>query len=360
MSMYGSDMFEPVLRHLTTQTKFCLIIGDSCQLPPVQQKTIDWNWEAIVARCKSNPAVWGNVLVKCEDGPNIKIIRLSVLSSIRDQNLRSLILTLRKVIVKQMFEKTRTKRNLTIDLTRDGLTLWVDLFTNSLHVEHDLSFDDVLRSIQVSQTTINEQVNRLFKLDFMTRVCNTLATPTTATATAMTTILSSNEFIGDNQNQQQQHQTLNQIFDEFSPKFKTLESFPVIMGYENNFNNEIMDYLLNTNSINTSNELNCWITTQNGQISNTLLKNVLVLSDEFDSSHVSIIHNQVTPNLLDVRNTFYPGMIIRCRENSRVNIFFYFFFLLAVIFCFIFKRSTRYTMAKLAILWDSLCVLTRR
>lgn len=315
--MYGCDVFEPVLRHLAKLNKFCLIIGDSCQLPPVQQKLIDWNWEALKARSKSNPAVWGSVLTKCEDGPNIKIVRLQKPCA-RDQNLRLLILTLRKVIGKQMLEKTRTKRNLTIDLTRDGLLLWVNLFSNSLHIEHDLCFEDVLRSIKTAQTVINEQVHRLFKLDFISRICSAIG------SCSSTTILNADgDFVYSSAGRT--FGALEQVFDEFSPQFKTLETFPIIMGYENNFNNEIMDNLMADSIINTSNEINSWIISPSGQLSNALIKNVLVLQDEFDAAQVATIHNQVAPNLLDARNTFYPGMIIRCRENSKVGLFFNFF-----------------------------------
>lgn len=279
MSMYGKELFMPVAKKIAQLRKFCLIIGDSCQLPPVQQTALNWSWGSELFR--ELP-----ISVKCEDGDAIRIVRFT--NSTSGAYLRNLIIALRRLILEQIAAKNLKQQFLANDLDERWLSLWQTLFCSSLTIDATITFDKILESIIAAQALVNSLFDLLRQANFYEELEHDTDDPDPVLAK----------------------------FSQFVRDKFSLPHLPVVIGYENSFNFEVLDYVLRDKTIMDTSGPNCW--RRGEEIKQHVpfkVHNVLILLDDAVFKYVGQIEENVAPNLMCESNTFSPGMFIRCREN---------------------------------------------
>ncbi len=341
MSMYNQELLFPVLDAL--REKFCILIGDSCQLPPVMGGLINWDVDSGELFHKY-PCAY-----KCENGPNIRIVRFANKQGVaarghgrgqkqeagedeedeedgkdgkderdgkdgceegeaeRNSRLRQLLLQLRQVIARQTRTKRETSQAASSKLENKWLHMWVEKINRSINVERELTLDKVLESLVEAQRQANSLVAWLrSELDFYEHLA--------AALDDMPAVLKSASA------------SLRERFFSFQ--------IPIVIGYENSFNFTVFDHIDGKGLINRSSaSQNCWLASRARALP-VSLRNVLMFASDADQKQVASIQNNVPANLMNSRNTFFPGMFIRCRENNsqqgnyngQVGVFIGFFF----------------------------------
>lgn len=277
MSMYGQDLLVPVLNKL--REKFCILIGDAYQLPPVMGTAINWDLDSDFY--KQFP-----IAHKCENTPQIRIVRFEKYLHVDQQkSLRQLLLNLRQVIAQQVRAKMTTGKNASSKIKEEWLAMWYNKICRSVNVENELSLANALESLVESQKFVNTMIAWLRHGDnFYERLADNLAD--------LPTILAS-------------------VSKRISERFCEIQ-LPVVIGYENSFNFEVFDHIVARDLIDRGKtSQNCW---RSG--AGCVIRNVLMFEADADQKQAEYVQNNVPSNLMNARNTFFPGMFIRCREND--------------------------------------------
>lgn len=172
ISMYGRNLLQPLLNELLAHKKIVWLMGDSCQLPPVRQYTINWYDpnEKII-----------NYPFSCFVVPheNIKLKRLMPSES----RFRLLILAIRKCIFMdiQQRQQQQHQSKLLSKRTHEGLKRlqldveqikqWIDLLS-SFSIRDSLSNDQAIQVQTQLQQEILESIDLLESNDYIGKLCN--------------------------------------------------------------------------------------------------------------------------------------------------------------------------------------------
>lgn len=303
MSMYGQDLLLPVLNRL--RDKFCVLIGDSCQLPPVMGMAINWDVDSDFF--KKYP-----IAHKCEGSETIRIVRFESTCAISEQerqqqqNFCQLLLNLRQVIAQQMRLKRKTDKNVSSKLKPEWLEMWYNKISRSICVESELSFETVLATLIEAQRFVNSLIAWLRQGDnFYELFVDEFSNGELSRALALAS------------------ERVNKFFYTFQ--------LPIVIGYENKFNFEVFDHVA-AHGLVERGQQNCW-RSQSGN-SRTIIRNVVMFSADADEKQMALVQSNTVSNLMNNRNIFSPGMFIRCRENDsaagtfngQVGIFIGFFY----------------------------------
>lgn len=303
--MYGQDLLLPVLNRL--RDKFCVLIGDSCQLPPVMGMAI--NWDADSDFFKKYP-----IAHKCEGSETIRIVRFEpnpneVISEQEQQQQRNfcqLLLMLRQVIAQQMRLKRKTDKNVSSKIKPEWLEMWYNKISKSICIESELSFDTVLATLVEAQRFVNSLIAWLRQGDnFYELFVDEFVNGEVAHALARAT------------------KRVNKFFYTFQ--------LPIVIGYENKFNFEVFDHVAAHGLIERGQQ-NCWRAGKGG--GHVVIRNVIMFSADADAKQMALVQSNTVSNLMNNRNILSPGMFIRCRENDssmgtfngQVGIFIGFFY----------------------------------
>lgn len=259
-SMYDAQYILPLFKELYFNNKTCIIVGDSCQMPPVRAALIDWR-ELL---CQKVGVKVSYVVPKITQNPtddridmdeSIKIKRLEhgtcsggdCLVCIRRQKLYEFILFLRRHIT-QSREKA-----LSYKLTVDSLKYFASFFETT-QVEAELSLEKIIQDIVFVQ---------------------------------------------------------NKVLDGL---WEGLKQTPCVIGYENKINFTVLDQIKEHCKFDTASNI---LADAESNIENIMVPNIIVQSDIW-TTNSALVYRSLQ---LDLSNTvatlsLSKGMFIKCKEND--------------------------------------------
>ncbi len=271
-SMYSAELVYPILHELMRRKKFCVITGDSCQMPPVNAAPIRWSHVPF-------PFVF-----RAEPHADILIRRFADPTS----PLRKFILDLRELIgfVEESKHDGGKSGKVQFPLTRETLDMWLPAFA-MFNVSESLTVDTILRTVETRQLQVCAVVDRLRDAGLYEAM--------TSSAT--------------------------EDWTRFDASELRQEAYPIVVGYQNAFSLEVAKYVLHKGGIDTSRNYYHVSAASAAKKARAdgVISNVFVDKNNFLAWHMAHIEKLVAPNVLDKLNVFYPGMFIKCRENDRLQ-----------------------------------------
>jgi hypothetical protein len=282
VSMCGLFLLVQILKYLKCENKWCLLIGDTCQMPPVMQKQINfYNPEPVFSENFGNR--FGFLAVPSAD---IEIYRMR-----EDPQLRSFTLFLRDLILKDFQKK---KRGALLPRNKSTCQALVDALSQFCIVEKKLEFDNTLWNMVQRQNEV---------LD----VCKELLA----------------EF---------KSPRLDSLNELFADRIKRACQYrPLCVGYENEFNIQILEQILERSNMQTlfpgnNVQLRTPLDFDDDLAAENIAKRQKTVPQEWSSVFVDVrmfppniltlLRKNAHDHLLNADNVLRTGMIIRCRENT--------------------------------------------